>query len=101
MVVKMQRLRYILVKFLDTTPNSRILSNLLREKIKELSGILFLAKTGLFVMDNENENYLIIRCSHTSRDLVEASLQLISDNFPLRVISVSGTIKKIKSYIPK
>lgn len=95
MVVKDERKRYILIEFLNDKPEKSILNKNLRLKISRLAGEIFLSRSSLVVMDYK-EKFYIVRCTHITRDIVEAALNLLEwkDNF-LKTIKVSGTIKGI------
>lgn len=63
-------------------------------------------KIGLWLLEfNTKENYGIIRCSHTTKEIMISSLSLIRDiNQEKMIISpvkTSGTLQTIEKYISK
>jgi len=98
MVVKNERKRYLLVEFFGQIPDKRDLVYALRNNVATLGGQLALAQSSLHVVDIMG-SFAIIRATHLSRDLVEASIQLLKYNNTIPVVrSVSGTIAKTRKF---
>lgn len=95
MVVKLERPRYLLVRTFGNLPEIGQFITALRKSIIALMGDIFLAQSSLHIV-NYSSSSIIIRSTNLSRDPVEAALQMIKlPNLVLRVVLVSGTIKKI------
>ncbi|MCY3410045.1 MAG: hypothetical protein INQ03_00280 [Candidatus Heimdallarchaeota archaeon] len=98
MVVKDERKRYFLLEFLKTNPSVREINDQLRKIVLKLGGELFVARSGLHVF--EFKGRVIVKTNHISRDIVEASITLLSFSNNLCTIeTVSGTIKSLLSKI--
>ena len=101
MVVKLERPRYLLVRTFGNLPEIGQFITALRKSIISLMGDIFLAQSSLHIV-NYSSSSIIIRSTNLSRDPVEAALQMIKlPNLVLRVVLVSGTIKKIGRYCSK
>jgi RNase P/RNase MRP subunit POP5 len=95
MVVKLDRVRYIKIEFYNDPPSIGQFVNMLRANVKTLKGEIFLANSALHVVEFTN-NFAIIRCTHVSRDAVEAATQMIVyEDFITVLRKVSGTLKSL------
>ena len=95
MVVKLDRVRYILVDFYGQPPSIGQFIGSLRSNVNRLKGELFLATSNLHVVEYV-ENHAIIKSTNKSRDAVEASLQLLDFKDLIVVVrKVSGTLKSL------
>ena len=100
MVVKNERKRYILLELMDQGLDKISLDKKLRKKIRFLAGEIFLGYSNLHIIETDKPNFLIVRCNHTSREIVEAAIQLVADYFSTyKINTISGTIKKIMEIV--
>ncbi len=95
MVVKLDRVRYILVDFHGQSPSIGQFIGGLRSNVTKLKGELFLATSNLHVVEYE-DNHAIIKSTNTSRDTIEAAIQMLDfKGFILIIRKVAGTLKSL------
>ena len=95
MVVKLDRVRYLLVDFYGQPPAIGQFVSALRSNVKKLKGDIFLATSNLHVVEFKSE-YAIIKSTNKSRNTIEASIHLLEfKDFALNVRKVSGTLKSL------
>ncbi len=99
MVLKNERKRYLKVEFFGTPPEFGKLIYLLRKNVRKLAGEVFLARSGIHIIDLSGQQ-AIIRCTHIARDVVEVAIQLIKEESVIPVVRrVSGTIKALGKHL--
>ena len=95
MVVKLDRVRYILVEFLGQPPSVGRFIKGIRKNISKLKGEIFLSTSNVHVVEIE-DTFAIIKATNKSRDTIEAAIQLLDfDEFVPVVKKVSGTLKSL------
>lgn len=95
MVVKLDRVRYIWVDFHGQCPSIGQFVGGLRSNVRKLKGELFLATSNLHVVEFEDD-HTIIKSTNSSRDTIEASIQLLDfKEFIPKVKKVAGTLKSL------
>ncbi|MHA2028532.1 MAG: Rpp14/Pop5 family protein [Candidatus Kariarchaeaceae archaeon] len=95
MVVKLDRVRYLKIEFFNDPPSIGQFVSSIRNSVKTIMGEIFLANSSLHVVEYA-ETFAIIRCTHTSRDAIEAAIQMTNfEEFVPVVRKVSGTLKSL------
>jgi len=105
--MKDERQRYILFKIImdDTSNlNKKVLLNSLWHSIWKYFGMKEANKIGLWLVDLDIlKGYGIIRCSHTTKEIVISALTMIQEISQQSVIlspmKTSGTLNKIRHYL--
>jgi len=101
------RQRYLAVQFVtkDSIPSEEKFRRHLWTQLQNLYGELGVSKIGFWVVIYHPESKAtVIRCQHDQVRALRAALatitQIDSTHFILHVVGVSGTIRKVKAFIP-
>ncbi len=108
--MKQERQRYILFKIIreeikgTSTINKGLFLKVLWNRIWRYFGMKTAIKIGLWLMEfNPEKGYGIVRCSHTTKEIVISSLSLVrkinQEKIIISPIKTSGTLQNIKEYI--
>jgi len=104
-VVKKERNRYILFKVITKDKanlDQREVLNAIWQSIWKYFGLREASKVGLWLLDIDlKEGFGIIRCSHSTKEIVISAITLITEISGKKVIlspiKTSGTIRSIKA----
>ncbi|TFF98873.1 MAG: hypothetical protein EU547_00240 [Promethearchaeota archaeon] len=107
--MRQEKQRYILFKIIrkdekKNTLNKKSFLNVLWNRIWRYFGMKTAIKIGLWLLEfNIEKNYGIIRCSHSTKEIMITSLSLIKEINHERIIispiKTSGTLEKIREIL--
>lgn len=96
MTVKIDKRRYLLVRFLGKKPKREEFDKEIRKIVRYFYGELTLIWSNLHIVDEWN-NFFFIRTNHRYVDQIEAAITIMwSEDFIADIICKSGTIKGLK-----